>query len=557
MRTHPAHTLAGGGRLTSVIRLAGLAAIGTLIAAGLATPGNAAAASPQLPTAVFAKTQDWGTGFAGSYTITNTMSVPLNTWTVSFTLPATEKVTSLWDGNMTTSGNTVTVTNLSWNAPLAPGATTSFGFNSSNSGTAEQDPAGCTLNQNPCDGSADRIPPSTPTNLAVLSTTSNSVSMNWTASTDNLEVAGYNIFQGSSLVASTPGTVATVTGLAASSTFTFSVQAVDEAGNVSGKSNTVTATTQAGGGTGHLPGIAAPFVDIGAFPTPNLTQIAETTGLRDFSLGFIVNGTSACQATWFNAFTMSQGFEQSDIASLRALGADVKPSFGGEAGTELAQSCTDVPSLTAQYQSVIDAYSLSQIDFDIEGSAVADPASIDRRSAAMAALQAAAKAKGKGKTLSITLTLPVLPSGLTSQGLSVVQSAVSHGVTVNMVNVMAMDFGDVEAPNPSGRMGMFAIQSAQSVHNQLVPLLPSLSDAQIWNMVGVTPMIGQNDNSSEVFVQSDMQQLLTFARQEHLGELAFWDVTRDGNACTGSLSKCTDIPQQPFEFSKIIAPYVG
>ena len=555
MRKNPAQSLASRGRLTTATRLAGLAAISTLIALGLAGPvGTASAAGATLPTAVFAKSQDWGTGFTGGYTITNTMSVTLNTWSVSFTLPATEKVTSLWDGNLTTSGNTYTATNLSWNAPLAPGATTTFAFNASNSGTY-QDPSGCTLNGNPCDGSADRIAPSTPTNLAVLSTTSNSVSMNWTASTDNLEVASYNIFQGATKVASTPGTVATVTGLAASSTFTFSVQAVDEAGNVSGKSNTVTATTKAGGGTGHLPGIAAPFVDIGAFPTPNLTQIAETTGLRDFSLGFIVNGTTTCQASWFNAFTMSQGFEQSDIASLRALGADVKPSFGGEAGTELAQSCTDVTSLTAQYQSVIDAYSLSQIDFDIEGAAVADPTSIDRRSQAMANLQAAAKAKGR--TLSITLTLPVLPSGLTSQGLSVVQSAISHGVTVNMVNVMAMDFGDVEAPNPAGKMGTYAIDSAQSVHNQLVPLLPKLTDAQIWNMIGVTPMIGQNDNASEVFMQADMQQLLTFAQQQHLGELAFWDVTRDGDACTGSLSKCTNITQTPFQFSKIIAPYAG
>jgi hypothetical protein len=277
--------------------------------------------------------------------------------------------------------------------------------------------------------------------------------------------------------------------------------------------------------------------------------------LRDFSLGFIVNGASGCQATWFNAFTMSQGFEQSDITSLRALGADVKPSFGGEAGTELAQACTDVAALTAQYQSVVDAYSLTQIDFDIEGAAVADPASIDRRSQAIARLQAAAKAKGK--TLSVTLTLPVLPSGLTSQGLSVVQSAISHGVVVNMVNLMAMDFGDVEAPNPSGKMGTFAIDSARSMHDQLVPLLPGSSDAQIWNMIGVTPMIGQNDNAAEIFLQSDMRQLLAFAQQQHLGELAFWDVTRDGDACTGSLSKCTNIAQTPFEFSKIIAPYAG
>ena len=54
-----------------------------------------------------------------------------------------------------------------------------------------------------------------------------------------------------------------------------------------------------------------------------------------------------------------------------------------------------------------------------------------------------------------------------------------------------------------------------------------------------------------------MLRALTFAHQQHLGELAFWDVTRDANACTGSLSKCTDIPQTPYEFSKMIAPYQG
>jgi len=144
-----------------------------------------------------------------------------------------------------------------------------------------------------------------------------------------------------------------------------------------------------------------------------------------------------------------------------------------------------------------------------------------------------------------------------AQGLSVVQSAISHGVTINTVNLMAMDFGDSEAPNPAGKMGTFAIQSAQSMHNQLVPLLPGKTDAQIWNMIGVTPMIGQNDNASEVFKQADMQQLLTFAGQQHLGELAFWDVTRDGDACSGSLSKCTNITQAPFEFSKMIAPFAG
>lgn len=555
MRAHAAHARGTSPTTSRTIRLGGLAAIGTLVALGLgAVPiGTATAATTALPTATYAKSSDWGTGFEGSYTITNTMSVALNSWAVKFTLPATEKVTSLWNGTLTSSGNTYTATNVSWNAPVAPGASVTIGFDASYSGTY-QAPTTCTLNGNPCDGSADTTAPSTPTGLTVLSTTASSVSLAWTASTDNLLVSGYNIYRGTTLVGTSPGTVGMVTGLSAATSYSFTVRAFDQSGNLSGTSNTVTATTQAGGGATHLPGIAAPFVDIGAWPTPNLTQIAETTGLRDFSMGFITNGTG-CQATWFNAYTMSQGFEQSDVASLRGIGGDVKPSFGGEAGTELAQACTNVTTLTAQYQSVIDAYNLTQIDFDIEGAAVADHASVDRRSTAMASLQAAAKAKGK--QLAITLTLPVLPSGLTSDGLYVLQSAISHGVTVGTVNLMAMDYGDTEAPNPTGKMGTYAIQSAQSVHNQLVPLYPSKTDAQVWNMVGLTPMIGQNDNPSEVFTQTDMRQVLTFAGQQHLGELAFWDVTRDGNACTGSLSTCTNISQTPYEFTKIIAPYQG
>ena len=526
-----------------------------LLSCGLASPALAAPAAVTLPTATFAVSSDWGAGYGAAYTINNPMTIPLSTWKVSFTLPAGDKVTSVWDGTLTTSGNTYTVTNAGYNAPVAAGTSASFGFNVSYSGSAPT-PSGCTLNGDPCDGSADPVTPSTPTGLAVLSTNSTSVTMNWTASTDNIQVAGYDIDNGSGTkVGSSAGPVGTVSGLSPSTTYTFSVRAVDEVGNLSGSSNTISATTTAGGQPNHLPGIAAPFIDLGAWPTPSLTTIAENTGLRAFSLGFVTNGATNCTASWFNAYAMSAGFELSDINSLRSIGGDVKPSFGGEAGTELAQACTDVTSLTAAYQSVIDEYDLTQIDFDIEGAAVADHASIDRRSAAMAALQSAAKAAGK--SLAITLTLPVLPSGLDANGQYVVRSAVSHNVDVSTVNVMAMDYGDSEAPNPAGKMGTYAIDAAQSTEQQLAGWYPGKTAAQLWNMVGVTPMLGVNDQSDEVFSQSDETQLINFAQAQHLGELGFWDVTRDGNACTGSLSQCTNIAQTPYQFSKMIAPYQG
>jgi hypothetical protein len=286
----------------------------------------------------------------------------------------------------------------------------------------------------------------------------------------------------------------------------------------------------------------APYVDMGAFPTPSLTGIAQSTGLRGFSLAFVTS--VGCRASWFNAFDPRQGFARGEIDGVRALGGDVTISFGGASGIELAQACTDVGALTAEYQAVVTAYQLRNVDFDIEGSAVAEPASISRRSTAIAALQRA------NAGLRVSLTLPVLPEGLTADGLNVVRSARDAGVDVSLVNVMAMDY------SRNGDYGSFAVQAAQSTFDQLKTLYPGRSDAQVWAMVGVTPMLGQNDDG-HIYDQTDARQLVTFANGQHLGRLAFWELTRDRNACTGALFQCTNIPQAPFEFTGIFRGFTG
>ena len=54
------------------------------------------------------------------------------------------------------------------------------------------------------------------------------------------------------------------------------------------------------------------------------------------------------------------------------MGGDVIISFGGANGVELAQSCTTVTALANAYQSIIDRYLLTSVDFDIEGGAISD-----------------------------------------------------------------------------------------------------------------------------------------------------------------------------------------
>ena len=89
----------------------------------------------------------------------------------------------------------------------------------------------------------DTIAPSAPLNLIASGTTYNSTILNWTASTDNVGVVGYNIYSGLNLIAMPSSTGLTVTGLMGETTYTFTVKARDAAGNLSNESNAVTVTT--------------------------------------------------------------------------------------------------------------------------------------------------------------------------------------------------------------------------------------------------------------------------------------------------------------------------
>ncbi len=288
----------------------------------------------------------------------------------------------------------------------------------------------------------------------------------------------------------------------------------------------------------------APYVDMGAWPTPSLSAMSAASGVKSYTLGFVTG--AGCKASWFNAYDPRSGWQKEEIAKLRAAGGDVKISFGGASGIELALACGSVSALTTEYNAVIDAYQANYIDLDIEGAASQDSASIERRSQALAAVQRS------HPNLKISVTLPVLPSGLTDGGLSVVRSAKNAGITLDKVNVMAMDY--YQGP---GDQGAKAIQAATSTKNQIKTVYTGLTDAQAWAMVGVTPMIGVNDSRNEIFYQEDAQQLVNFAKQQHIGMLSFWEATRDRNACTGALYQCTNISQQPYDFARIFATYTG
>ena len=399
--------------------------------------------------------------------------------------------------------------------------------------------------------------PATPTGLQVTSVSSSSANLLWSAVTPPTGCSvTYNVYRDGTEIASGLTTATyNAGGLMPSTTYQFAVSSTDAFGS-SGLSGWAGATTDAGGGTsGGFPAhLFAPYIDMLEYPTPSLSGIAITTGQKYFSLAFIVAG-SGCQANWGGYYTMAQNFEVSDVAALRAQGGDVIVSFGGANGTELALACSTVATLQAQYQAVIDKYNLTRVDFDVEGSALGNTTSIDRRNKAIAALQAAAASAGK--TLVVQYTLPVLPTGLTSQGVGLLQNALTNGVNIGVVNVMTMDYGSYYDPN---QMGAYAVDAMNATISQVAALYGAAkTDAEVRSMIGVTPEIGLNDVTPEVFTLGDASTVLAAAQSAGIGMLTFWSTGRD-QQCPGApvvSGTCSGIIQSPWAFTTIFQLFTG
>ncbi|MFE9399828.1 glycosyl hydrolase family 18 protein [Streptomyces flavidovirens] len=228
---------------------AGLTALIVPLAAmvGLASPAQAAASA----TASYTKVSDWGTGFEGKWTVKNTGTTTLSTWTVEWDFPAGTSVTSAWDADVTNSGNHWTAKNKSWGGNLAPGATVSFGFN----GTGTGSPSGCKLNGGSCDGGSvpGDTPPTAPGTPSASTITDTSVKLSWTAATDDKGVKNYDVLRDGAKIATVTTTSYTDTGLSAGTDYSYSVQArdtADQTGPVSG----ARAVRTTGGGTDPGPG---------------------------------------------------------------------------------------------------------------------------------------------------------------------------------------------------------------------------------------------------------------------------------------------------------------
>lgn len=106
-------------------------------------------------------------------------------------------------------------------------------------------------------------------------------------------------------------------------------------------------------------------------------------------------------------------------------------SVGGASGPFLEDTCSTAQALATTLDGIMQSVGVYNLDFDIEGAAIATLSSIQKRLAALQILQAK-----YGKQLTVSYTLPVMPTGLDNNGVSLMQQTVAAGVSINVVNIM-------------------------------------------------------------------------------------------------------------------------
>jgi chitinase len=287
----------------------------------------------------------------------------------------------------------------------------------------------------------------------------------------------------------------------------------------------------------------APYVDMSNSQEGMLDTAITGHGLKSYTAAFVLG--SGCNQIWGDTLPIgNDSFTDPLIAKAKSEGASVIISSGGASGLPLAWTCSTQSSIDAGYQALINDYGVTQLDFDVEGAAVADTAAAARQMQAMKDL----KASNPG--LQFSVTLPVLASGLTNDGVNILKAAKNAGIKIDVVNIMTMDFYS----GTGTEMGQGSVSAAQATLAQM----QSVDSGYTYANLGITPMIGKNDDGS-TFTLADAQTVESFAAQHGVGRLAFWSVDRD-QPCSGSansLSTCSEISQSPLAFTDAFMAYAG
>lgn len=473
-----------------------------------ATATPAPVASPKLEV-LFSVSSSWSGGYSGNIAVKNlsskTLKAGVNGWQAPLKFPDAATAQDVfksgpWNFSVSiASDGTATLKPKSWAAALAPGDVTVSGFN-----------GGSTAN------------------LQKAASADSTVTVLFAPSVPN------------SNPTPTPNPTATP-----SPTTTPAPTATPGASATPSPSPTPAPTTPPTGGSSSL--LFSPYKDVTISMNWN-TNVMSTAVTGTLSPLLSVLPAKVPAVTW--AFATGEcGSEnwagiqpdalvQSNLQSFVNAGVDYIVSTGGAAGAFTCSSAAGMRTFINRYAS----NNLVGVDFDIEAG---------QSQAAIASLvQQVAAVQSEYPNLRFSFTVATLGSSngtvtsnpygdLNVTGYNVVKAVQQYGITNYTINLMVMDYGGVNAGNcvvANGLcdMGLTAIQAAKNLNAKYgIP----------YDRIELTPMIGVNDVSNELFSLKDTDTMVQWALANGLAGIHFWSADRDTPCSQTSASPiCSSVP---------------
>jgi chitinase len=317
--------------------------------------------------------------------------------------------------------------------------------------------------------------------------------------------------------------------------------------------------------TSRIPAhVFAPYFE--AYNGDSLNGLSQQSGDNFLTIAFAQTASAgSCTALWDGDTAISSATYGSDIASIRARGGDIIPSYGGYAadntGTELADSCGNVNSIAADFEKMITTYDVTRIDLDVEDNSLGRTDGIDRRNKAIAQVESWAAANNR--LIQFSYTLPTSPNGLEPNALAILTNAKQNNARVDIVNIMTFDYYD----GANHDMAAATQTAATGLFNQIKQVWPGKTDAQYWGMVGIIEMNGEDDYANdsgnlnaENFTLANATTVTNWAKSKGIGALSFWALQRDNGGCAGQAPgdrNCSGVSQSTWQFSHLMQGFTS
>lgn len=274
----------------------------------------------------------------------------------------------------------------------------------------------------------------------------------------------------------------------------------------------------------------------------SLIEAKQSAGMTSAILAFAVTrGNCALVPNFTNKLP--------DARNYVASGGQLLLSFGGADGIYAEIACRDDNQLFDLMEKVMEDSGSRRFDFDIEGYQLLNTEGTARRARVLARLQA------KYPDLYVSFSLPGWLRGLNPPAIDLLTTTQAAGVRIDMVNVMTMSFGqeNLRTMVMPSTVGQASVMTFRATANQMAAIFPNKSQPQIYAMMGISPMIGKNDDGS-TFTLDDARTVAEFANANGVGLISYWSFQRDRAQATNGnndLNSFSGVAQSNFEFHSI------